>query len=74
MCVYSTYTHLKGVDMNSVPEWLKYEHQMIEEHKERVPDDADVYHWTHTPETLLEECGYVTDRNRWRLCRKRRYE
>lgn len=55
------------------PDWLLYEHQMVERHA-AAHFDADVFHWTHVPEPMLEESGYIHDRNQWRLERKRKHE
>jgi superfamily II DNA or RNA helicase len=55
------------------PDWMLYEHQMVERHAAEHPD-AEVYHWTHVPEPMLEASGYIHDRNQWRLERKRKHE
>jgi superfamily II DNA or RNA helicase len=54
-------------------EWLRYEHQMVKAHISNHPT-ATVFHWTHVPETMLKESGYIHDLNQWRLKRKREYD
>ena len=45
--------------------WLEYEHQSIEKHIEDNPVDI-MYHWSNIPENLLEDSGYINDKNRTR--------
>jgi len=54
-------------------DWLAYEYQSIKEHAATYPE-ANVRHWTHVPESMLIEAGYIHDANTWRLDRKRRFE
>jgi hypothetical protein len=35
---------------------------MVERHAAAHPD-AEVYHWTHVSEPMLEASGYIHDRN-----------
>jgi superfamily II DNA or RNA helicase len=52
-------------------DWVIYEHQMVKRHALEYPD-AVVLHWTHVPEPMLEEAGYIHGRNQWRLKNKRK--
>ena len=45
--------------------WLEYEHQSIVKHIEDNPKDI-MYHWSNIPENLLEDSGYINDKNRTR--------
>tara|TARA_B100001175_G_scaffold160595_1_gene136075 strand:+ start:38704 stop:41451 length:2748 start_codon:yes stop_codon:yes gene_type:complete len=45
--------------------WLEYEHQSIRKHIEDNPNDI-MYHWSNVPENLLEDSGYINDKNRTR--------
>ena len=48
--------------------WLEYEHQSILKHLEDNPKDI-MYHWSNIPENLLEDSGYINDKNRTRKIR-----
>ena len=45
--------------------WLEYEHQSIAKHIEDNPNDI-MHHWSNIPENLLEDSGYINDKNRTR--------
>ena len=45
--------------------WLEYEYQSIAKHLEDNPNDT-MYHWSNIPENLLEDSGYINDKNRTR--------
>ena len=52
-------THVKNKEDEK---WLEYEYQSIQKHLEDNPNDI-MYHWSNIPENLLEDSGYINDKN-----------
>ena len=59
---YRMRTYVKNKEYEN---WLQYEHQSIAKHIEDNPADI-MYHWSYIPENLLEDSGYINDKNRTR--------
>jgi superfamily II DNA or RNA helicase len=49
-------------------DWLKYEYMCIEKHCQDNPDHK-MFHWGDLPENILEDSGYIHDKNIQRLTR-----
>ena len=45
--------------------WHEYEHQAIQKHIQDNPTHT-MYHWENMPENLLEDSGYINDKNETR--------
>ena len=51
--------------------YYNFELDCITEHKQKY--NQITYHWNDVPEQLLEESGFITDYNKFRLLRKKNF-
>ena len=61
--IKSLYTSLQN--NTNTPKWLEYEYMSIQKHSRDNPDHM-MFHWGNLPENLLEDSGYIHDKNKVR--------